>query len=379
MLSTLQSQPQQQPQPQITTAPLQPKPKEFVEKPVIVSKPTPVVTSMNTLTKPMFGTEKPQMSFGMTPEKPTPSQSSVNLSINKSMSFDAPPTTSSGFSFGTKSDASSVFGSSPSTGFPFGGATTKPTPAFGLSPQIKSEAVNLPKTTVTTKQPLLVTPTSANEKPKLFTPPAPKPVTPVASGTVSSSTTVPSSQQNVSAIKTALLSTPNIPPTATSSAFKFDLGNAFTAAADKSKSDKENNPVSTAVPIAKTSSINSFSFALGASSATQSPSTKPATPATVQPSIASPLAAPSVSVATVSSTPASTLAPTSKPPSSIGFSFAQASAESSIFGGSTATTNVVTTTSSAAVSSSTDPSNVFQSFNICKPNVSDSSNCEFEL
>lgn len=370
------------PQPQILSAS---KPKESVDKPVFVSNPSPAMPPMNSLPKSLFGTEKPQLPFGTTIEKsiPEPSQSTGNLSVGKGMSFDGASTTSSGFGFAAKSEASSVFGSTPLSGFSFG-ASTKTSPAFGLSPQPKSDALNLPKPTVTTapivsKPPLLVTPTSANEKPKLLNPPVSKPITPGASVGVSSSSTS-SPLQNMPVAKPALLSTPNIPPTATSNTFKFDLGSSFSVTTtDKSKNDKENSPAPTSVPITQNNSINSFSFSLGSTSASQSPLAISSTSLTVQATTASSVATTQASNVVVSSTPPVTSILTSKPSSSIGFSFAQASAESSIFGKNTATTNVVTTTTGAVVSSSTDPSNVFQSFNICKPNVSESSNGKFLL
>ena len=158
---------------------------------------------------------------------------------------------------------------------------------------------------------------------------------------------------------------------------------------DKSTTDNKENsvPSAAAAPLStsKTSSMGTFSFALGNSigSPAQPVSeiaskslTSPATVATAA-LATSPLATALTSPpSTTTATPLLAAVPSSTPSSAIGFSFAQASAESSIFGGATAATNITaaTTTSSAVVSSSTDPSNIFQGFNICKPNVPDSSN-----
>lgn len=331
---------------------------------------TPIQKSVET--KPLFGGDKVQSPFGITTEKPiTKSEPVPNLStsLSKTVSFDSAATaTSSGFSFGPKTEPANVSSSTASTGFSFGGSAK--TPSFGLTTQTKTDALNLAKPATTPasvanepKPALLQTP-NTSLKETLQT-------TPVASSGFNitpKSSTVKSSP---------LLATPNIPPqqpnianpsNVTSSAFKFDLGSSFgLQALEKSKSDKENTPIATTVTITKTSSIGSFSF-LSGSATSQASSTPPAksnTPivATVQaPPVTSSI---STSVSTQSLTPAASVAT----PSSIGFSFAKASAETPL-GTSTANASITTT----GVSSSSDVGSIFQGFNVCKPNVAENEN-----
>ncbi|XP_031628108.1 nuclear pore complex protein Nup214-like [Contarinia nasturtii] len=324
-------------------------------------------------TKSIFSSDQPksQLSFGISAEKP-PAQKSEpttnqSTGLSKTVSFNTAATAPSGFAFGTKPEPTeTVPSSTKSTGFSFGASTPQ---AFGSMSQMKSDG-SMPSVSVSQPKPaLLQTPTSTNKEPTLL---RNAPI--IATGV------------NISpkqTTKTPLLATPpNIQPqqtnvqstvTTTSSPFKFNMGNTFAATTtpDKSKSDKENAPIAVSVTSApNTSSIGNFSFLSGLSS-TSTPPTKSNTPSTVSTVQAANVSSP-ISVASNPTVVSST-------PSSIGFSFAKASTEPSIFGGTqtgatTTTTSTVATTAANVITSSSDVGSIFKGFNICKPNVVDTSN-----
>lgn len=308
---------------QISTIAAPSKPKERAEKPASILKPS-VANALptNTLSKSLFGLEKPPLTFGGTSTEKLASGSVLSATSNiiKTTPFDTNATASSGFPFDPKTSATNLFGSNSSSVFSFD-ASTK-TSNFDSTQQTKAEVLNLSKpiatTTTVEKIPLLLTPTANNSTPTLNPAAAAgmnsatKPIPTMANNIIPLNT---APMQNVPAQKPALLTSTSIIVTAASVAapavtaatstttFKFDTINAFTTPMDKSKNDKENNGLSAAI-------------------------------------------------------------------------FAKASADSSIFSGSTAPTSTLTTTSSTAVSSSTEPSNLFQQgFNICKPNVADCKYC----
>lgn len=348
--------------------------------------PTPELTprTLTTTTKPLSNAAKPLTStptlFGNLTKSPganfgTPqiTTSTAKIADTKSMGekIQLP------FGITGKPDPTNVAGSISSPGFSFGPKTESPiisstkTPAFGIITQPKTDGLNSSKPT-TQKTPLLPTPIINKEVSQ-----------PTASLTSNFNITPKSSAK----ISTPLLATPpniqpqqNIPSSVTpasvsttSSSFKFDLGNAFSTntnaptMADKPKNDKENIPITATIPITKTSSVGNFSFL----SASSNPSTPLAKPSTTQSSITS-VTPISSSISSPFSSVISTQASVATP-SSTGFSFAKASAETSI-PTAVSTTSVIQQTSTT--SSSTDPSSVFQGFNICKPNVADSATCK---
>lgn len=324
--------------------------------------PQIVSASKSIETKSIFDGEKSQSPFGITVEKPTakPMEPTPNLSSNlgRALTFDTVSSTASGFSFGAKTVRESTLSSTASTGFSFG-ATTK-APTFGLGTQTNSNTLNLAKSATPIQQKtvapepksaLLPTPNASTKEVVQTTPIA----TPVSFNTTPKPTAVKSSP---------LLATPNIPPQQPSVAnppndtsFKFDLGNAFSSpTADKSKIDKENTPLASAASITKTNSIGNFSFLSAGNTSTLTPSPKS--------NLSSPVNS--------STIPASTQVST---PSSIGFSFANASVGTPFDGASTAAITTTASTPGTTVTSSTDQSgSIFQGFDVCKPNVADNAN-----
>lgn len=394
------------------------KPNEMVEKQATIKTPTtasqlPPPSAMGSITsKPLFGSaEKSQhgsLGFG-TPgaEKAQPTDSPLaGIASSKATPFQT--STASPFSFATKpidtpNQNANMFGTASSL-FSFGqaanlaGAPTsgQKTSLFALNqssttappplPKSSEDSLNLSKPLTTAvasgasgKIPLLLTPTASNKTPILnpaaTVNTAPKVAVPAIKSAapsipLGSAGSLPNSNVNVQKLSTPAS---DQPVGATVNTFKFDLGSLDSKTNDQSADNKENSVPST---IANTSSP--FSFALGNSNTAQpSPEIASIKSTTASPTIAAATTALPLATILMSTQTAVTSSASS---STIGFSFAKASAESSIFGGAigTATTNISTatntTTSSTAVSSSTDPSNIFQGFNICKPNVADSSN-----
>lgn len=335
------------------------------------SVPSSMPVAKTIETKPL-SSDRSQSSFGFPTDKSTSKVDSSTGPFNVAA-------TSTSF-FGAKPGGTG----SPSIGFQFGGVLNKTTAS--VSPQIK------PADVPTATKPIGMTasiPEKAPPKPALLATP-----TNISTTQTPLMTSIGNNLNQKSGTRpTPLLATPSQPPIlssapavtapATSSTFKFDVANAFSSAADQSKNDKENKPMVSAVPLARTSSTTGFSFPI-ASGANVSvvAAAKPSTPAaaTVQAELPKSNAAAPISASIVSpfSTPTSSATPPKS--SAIGLSFAKASAEASIFsGGATTITNVSTPTSNAAVSSTTDPTSIFQSFNTCKPNVADNSSCKLIL
>lgn len=373
----------------ITTTQFMTKPKDVIEKPPLTASSTlpsstgsslfgssalkllfgsPQVTTTAAPaktfdTKSMFGSSeqpKSQLSFGPSAEKPAqkPEQTS-NLATSVSFGTAAP--TSTGLTFSAKPIDSTLSGNT-SSNFSFGPAISVAPPAFGSMSQIKSE-ISTPSASIASqpKPALLQTPTSTNKEPVLLR----------NAPIVATGANISPKQMT----KTPLLATPpNIQPqqiniqasttATTASPFKVSVGNAFAAntTTDKTKSDKENNPVTgtiVSLPNSNTSSIGKFSFLSGLSNTSTTPTKPNVTPSTAN------VSAPSLAVSV--STPTSTV--TASTPSSVGFSFAKASAQTAV----TTTTTSTATTAANVITSSSDASSVFQGFNICKPNVADNS------
>lgn len=327
------------------------------------SIPCSIPVAKSVETKPLFG-DKTQSSFGFFAEKSAPKVDSTTPSP-----FSVAATIASS---GASMFSSKPFGSSsPSTGFQFATASTD----SGVNSQNKPIDI------------------SAASKPIGMAAPAPEKPKPVLSATppnfIKKDAVPISLASNIAPQKTPLLATPPQPPSllsnlqpsaASATSFKFDIENTLSSAIDKTRNDKENIPIVSSVPITKTNSPSSFSF--GGTNISTAP-LKPNIP-TVSAGLAATTITP-VSVPATTPFAAPAPAPTSTLPSSTkssatDFSFAKPSGQTSIFGGSSAaatTTNVSTANSNATVSSTTDPSSVFQNFNICKPNVADNSSCKF--
>lgn len=370
------------------------KKKDEEERQKALTKPKPLLPTPQTIpssipVKPAFPTSQPNFSAPQSIPCSIPIAKSVETKplfsdkTQSSFGFSAPKvdsTTSSPFNVaatiansGGSIFSSKPFGSSsPSTGFQFATASID----SGIGSQ------NKPIDISTASKPVGIA-VSAPEKPKptMATPPniMKKDAAPI------------SLAPNIAPQKTPLLATPSQPPSllsnlqpsaAPTSSFKFDIGSVLSSAIDKTKNDKENIPIVSSVSITKTNPPSSFSF--GGTNTSTAP-LKPNIP-TVSAGLAATTITPvSVPASTPFSSPAS--APTSTLPSSTkssatDFSFTKSSGQTSIFGGSSVaaaatTTNVSTANSNATVSSTTDPSSVFQNFNICKPNVADNSSCKF--
>lgn len=377
------------------------KPKEMAEKQTIIT-PAKSAAAPSQSQPPSFG-------FGAATAEKSTSGNVPSIVSSKTIPSDTPATaaeaaattTASPFSFGSKTDTSNMFGTN---------MTASPLFSFGSG---AGSGGSVQKTPTTGKVPLLLTPTATNSAPvlnpaatsnattKSINLSTAKDTTNTAAAVAAASPLSTASTANVqAAAKSAHLSTP-APTTVTAVAAaiptsntpKFDLRNSFNSGSDKSADNKENSAPISAAPIStsKTSSMHPFSFAVGNSNSSihiaQPPSqsemtSKSITSSTTTSALATALASTPSPVA-VTATATSAAVPSSVP----NFSFAEASAKSSIFGG--ASTNITAATTSTAtasnattaVSSSTDPSQIFQNFNICKPTVADSSNSKtfFEI